>query len=284
LKKSCYPYEATLFLRSLLFMTSSNDRIQLILNAKPEKRTALIMQAIILGLAAHIFVLAIMYLVTAQPPVDETAQEEVLEEIDLELVPEEEMLQEQQDIPANASQEVKDLIASSSGKRTSQYVNYTGKSRDAMNAEVEAELAALEAAERAALASQKGEIPTRTKTDPPKTDPTKKNTSPQNNPNNNPSESSYSGPVSAEFSLNGRSPKKSPRPNYRCKSTGKVVVKIKVDYTGAVIDAEIDESKSQGNDCIREESLAYARRWAFDYNDKAPKKQDGTITFTFSAQ
>lgn len=265
-------------------MTPSTDRIQLILNAKPEKRSALIMQAIILGLAAHIFVLAIMYLVTAQPPVDEEAQEQVLEEIDLELVQEEELEKEQLDVPANASQAVKDLIASSSGKRTSNYVNYTGKSRDAMNAEVEAELAAVEAAERARIASEKGEIPTRSKTDPPKTDPSKKNTTTTNPSSSNPSESSYSGPVSAEFSLNGRSPKKSPRPNYRCKSTGKVVVKIKVDTTGEVIDAQIDESKSVGNDCIRDESLAYARRWAFDYNEKAPKKQDGTITFTFSAQ
>ena len=265
-------------------MTPSTDRIQLILNAKPEKRSALIMQAIILGLAAHIFVLAIMYLVTAQPPVDEEAQEQVLEEIDLELVQEEELEKEQLDVPANASQAVKDLIASSSGKRTSNYVNYTGKSRDAMNAEVEAELAAVEAAERARIASEKGEIPTRSKTDPPKTDPSKKNTTTTSPTNPNPSESSYSGPVSAEFSLNGRSPKKSPRPNYRCKSTGKVVVKIKVDTTGEVIDAQIDESKSVGNDCIRDESLAYARRWAFDYNEKAPKKQDGTITFTFSAQ
>ncbi|MEN9347339.1 MAG: hypothetical protein RLZZ77_850 [Bacteroidota bacterium] len=271
-------------MRLLDSMASSTDRIQLILNAKPEKRTALILQAVILGLAAHIFVLAIMYLVTAQPPVEEEAKEEVIEELDIELVQEEELLQEQLDVPANASQAVKDLIASSSGKRTSQYVNYTGKSRDAMNAEVEAELAALEAAEKAAIASQKGDIPVRSKTDTPKTDPTKKNTTTATNPNNNPNESSYSGPVSAEFSLNGRSPKKSPRPNYRCKSTGKVVVKIKVDYTGEVIEAQIDESKSQGNDCIREESLAYARRWAFDYNDKAPKKQDGTITFTFSAQ
>jgi TonB family protein len=62
-----------------------------------------------------------------------------------------------------------------------------------------------------------------------------------------------------------------------------VIIKIEVNQAGEVTGAAIDE-RSTANDCIRKESLAYAKKWKFDYNEKAPKKQAGTITFTFSQQ
>jgi TonB family protein len=125
--------------------------------------------------------------------------------------------------------------------------------------------------------------------DKPKEDPKAKDNKNQNHTDNydwykNSSNKSSSGPVSAEYFLSGRTAKSTKKPTYRCKSAGKIVVNITVDPNGAVVGAEVDDAKSIGVDCIREESLKYAKMWTFDYNQSAAKKQNGTITFTFSAQ
>jgi TonB family protein len=265
-------------------MSINTRRLSLVLNSKPDRSSALVMQAIIIALLIHVFVLGVMYLVTAAPAGDEQEAEETLEELKIELVEEEELLKEQEEIPSKVSAEVRNLLANAAGKRTSRQVNYTGKSRDAMESEVEQSLEEYEQSIKNEIAREKGEIPER-KPEQKENTPTKsdKNTAPNSDPKNN-SEESYSGPVSAEFDLAGRYTKKAPKPMYRCKSFGVVVVNIKVDPTGAVLDAQINEARSTGNECLRQESLSYAKRWAFDYKDSAPKKQEGSITFTFTEQ
>jgi TonB family protein len=265
-------------------MSISTNRLSLVLNAKPEKNSALAMQALIIALLIHLFVLGVMYLVTAAPASEKQQTDAAVEELKIELVEEEELLNEQEQIPAKVSADVKNLIANASGKRTSKQVNYTGKSRDAMESEVEKSLAEYENNIKREIAATKGDIPDRKPTDSSRNSP-KDNTKTTTDPSTkNNAEESFSGPVSAEFNLSGRYAKKSPKPMYRCKSFGVVVVNIKVDPTGAVIDAQINESRSTGNECLRQESLVYANKWAFDYKESAQKKQDGTITFTFTEQ
>jgi TonB family protein len=94
---------------------------------------------------------------------------------------------------------------------------------------------------------------------------------------------SYSGPVTASFNMAGRDPLDNPIPTYRCKTNGTVVVTVSIDELGKVIEARINESASSPNECLRAESEKYARKWRFDYSSRS-RKQDGTITFTFSAQ
>lgn len=263
--------------------TANTSRIALMMNSRPPRTTAFVYQAIILSLSAHIFVLLVMFLVTSSPAVEEEQATEAIEEIELKL---EEDEPQDDGSASNTSEVVRNLLANAEAQRTNDRVNYSGKSAEQIQAEVDQMYRDMEQQEFNQLRSGRPDnsVPVQRPEDQkPKQDPKSQRTDPTAS-NNNPSDKSFSGPVSAEYALSGRDPKSMPKPTYRCKSFGKIVVNIAVDPTGAVIDASIDEGKSKGNDCIREESLKYAKRWKFDYKDSAPKKQNGTITFTFSAQ
>jgi hypothetical protein len=90
-----------------------------------------------------------------------------------------------------------------------------------------------------------------------------------------------SGQVTACFKLEGRSIKKAPRPFYKCIEVGTVVINISVDEFGKVSRAEIDETLSSSDNCLRSESLAHARDWLF--SSSSNNRQFGRITFTFMA-
>jgi outer membrane biosynthesis protein TonB len=95
---------------------------------------------------------------------------------------------------------------------------------------------------------------------------------------------SYQGNVTASYSMGSRSNLRNPTPTYRCKVPGKVVMKVTINSMGSVSDVVIDQSKSTLDECLRTESEKYARLWKFDAPSNAPKKFEGSITFTFSAQ
>jgi len=59
---------------------------------------------------------------------------------------------------------------------------------------------------------------------------------------------------------------------------------VTINNLGVVSDLKIDDAKSSTDECLRTESEKYGRQWKFDAPANAPRKQDGTITFTFSAQ
>jgi TonB family protein len=258
-------------------LSTGTSRIGLILNSQPPKRTKMVYQAIILALSLHIFVYCIAYLITASPAGENAAEKPALEEFELTFAPQD----EEAEMEGQGSKMVQNLLANAESQRTDQAVNYSAKSQAQIDAEVQNELSNFEKNEFEGLKSGRKDAPTDV---PEKTKkvPSEKDQKDEYDWYRNQDQKSYQGPVSAEYNLPGRSVRSSPRPTYRCKSSGSVVVNIKVDSQGAVTDAAVNEGKTNGNECIRSESVNYALKWKFDSKDI--KKQDGTITFTFSQQ
>ena len=243
------------------------------------EHTSYLLPAIALTLFIHAFVMAIAYLLASAPGYHPREPEPLSEFVELELAPESQDVQEEFEQPV--SEEVRNLLASQQAARTSDKVNYTGKSKADMAAEVEAYYKNLEAAEYERLASERGDVP------PVVPDQTPKQQQPREDYSylKNGSQKSYSGSVAANYDLKNRNPHQPvPKPTYLCKSAGVVVVGIEVDQSGAILRHWLIEEKSSLNECLREQSLKYAAKWHFDYSASAPKKQTGSITFTFSAQ
>jgi len=102
----------------------------------------------------------------------------------------------------------------------------------------------------------------------------------------------YSGDVMVEFRLDGRTAFENNNwyvrnPGYTCGygSSGKVVVSIKVDKGGRVLEARFDSAKSNGaNECMIEQAIRYAKKSKFNVKDSAPLQQTGIIIYKFLAQ
>ena len=74
-----------------------------------------------------------------------------------------------------------------------------------------------------------------------------------------------------------------PIPVYTCKKGGKVVIDIKVNPEGRVLDAQVNTAlSSTNNGCLLENALAYATKSYF--NTKDGKTQWGTITYYFQGK
>ena len=88
---------------------------------------------------------------------------------------------------------------------------------------------------------------------------------------------------SVSYSLVDRMHTFLPTPIYLCEAGGKIVVNIKVDHEGNVIDAYINGSSSSENGCLIDHALEYAKASKFN---RDPKKasQLGTITFLFQGK
>ncbi len=71
-------------------------------------------------------------------------------------------------------------------------------------------------------------------------------------------------------------------PGYTCPqgSSGTVVIRIRVDQSGNVVDAQT-ESASGANSCMIEKALQYAKMSRFNYAGTAPRSQEGLIYYTF---
>lgn len=250
------------------------------LDNKASDRSAFIYQAIIVSLIAHIFILFTIHMLTE----DNRLVEEQGEYIPLEM----DMLDPETPLPEQPPQEtnprageLKNLTANENSEQTNEQVNYRGKTQQQINEEVYNNLKNMESEEFQRLKEGRPDMTVQNR----ETGKTEKNSGKTNEYDwyKKGGEKSYSGKVSASFNLKGRDPLDQPKPTYRCKTQGTVVVKIKVAITGEVTDAEIDETRSAMDDCLRTESQRYALKWKFDYQEGV-KKQDGTITFTFSAQ
>ena len=251
------------------------------LDDRPKEQMAFVYQAIIVSLIAHIFILFVTQMLTQDHRV---AEEEVIyEELAMDMLPDEPLPEEpeQQQVPRNG--ELKNLVANENSERSSDARSYRGMSSSQMKEQVYNDLKNMEAEEFAKLkggepdytVANKSQGQGKSSSEPKKSDMDWYREQKQNK--------SYSGPVTASFNMAGRDPLDNPIPTYRCKTNGTVVVMVSIDELGKVIDARINESASSPNECLRAESEKYARKWRFDYSSRS-RKQDGTITFTFSAQ
>ena len=115
----------------------------------------------------------------------------------------------------------------------------------------------------------------------------------QSNPlKNNSSENKFSGEVMVEWELQGRTAYKNDNwyvrnPGYTCgyNSMGTVLIRIKVNKNGNVIDAQIDSSSSLSiSSCMKSKALEYALKSRFNYKASVNGIQTGFITYKFVSQ
>jgi TonB family protein len=237
--------------------------------------------SIIIGVLGYAFVMLFGYFISSTPdklivkPIVPVVQEM---EVELEAPPEEAGGGE--DVgTSKMSEAVRNLIASTESARVNEEVNYTGNENRNGNAGSQGSQSALnyDKQMRDQLLTNHTDHSAGT------ANPADRSSS---NSNNNSTEqggnTSYSGPVTATFTLSGRSIKQAPKPTYKCKGAGTVVINITVDEWGKVVSAKMDEARSSKDACLSSESVAYAQRWLFSASGS--KAQSGTISFTFSAQ
>lgn len=237
--------------------------------------------SIIIGLLGYAFVMLFGYFISSTPdklivkPIVPVVQEM---EVELEAPPEESGAGEDAG-NSKMSEAVRNLIASTESAKVNEEVNYTGNENRTGNAGTQGSQSAMNYAKQ--MSDQL--LTSHTDHSAGAVNPSDRQTS--NNTNSSTEQggnTSYSGPVTATFTLSGRSIKQAPKPTYKCKGAGTVVINITVDEWGKVASAKIDESRSSKDACLSSESIAYAQRWLF--SSSSSKAQTGTISFTFSAQ
>lgn len=90
--------------------------------------------------------------------------------------------------------------------------------------------------------------------------------------------------TSVSYSLVDRNNVSLPIPIYTCIEGGKVVINIKVDPLGNVIDAELNKkSSSTNNGCLVDNAITYAIKSKFNNVSKG-SYQKGTITYLFQSK
>ena len=95
----------------------------------------------------------------------------------------------------------------------------------------------------------------------------------------------YQGPTRIYYDLAGRNHLYLPIPIYKCRGSGKVVLKIEVNQKGIVESAGIIEAVSTTADpCLVETALSTAKISRFNPDISAPRIQTGTLTYHFVAQ
>ena len=237
--------------------------------------------SIIIGVLGYAFVMLFGYFISSSPdrlivkPIVPAVQEM---EVELEEAPAEQGGEEDAG-NSMMSEAVRNLIASTESARVNEEVNYTGNENRSGNAgEQGAQSAAnYEKQMRDQLMTNHTDHSAGAASNPDRSTSNNNNKTTEQGGN-----TSYSGPVTATFTLTGRSIKQAPKPTYKCKGSGTVVINITVDEWGKVVSAKIDEARSSKDGCLSSESVAYAQRWLF--SGASSKAQSGTISFTFSAQ
>jgi hypothetical protein len=112
-----------------------------------------------------------------------------------------------------------------------------------------------------------------------------------NNPNSNSNSGDVAvkGSVAAEWQLDGRNPHQNNewwirKPSYLCESSGSVLIYIKVNQNGDVIEARVDAAKSSTDGCLIRYATEYARKSRFNFSSAASASQSGYIRYTFVGQ
>lgn len=94
----------------------------------------------------------------------------------------------------------------------------------------------------------------------------------------------YQGPSVVSYYLAGRKASHLSIPAYRCMGGGEVKVTVTVNPAGNVIDAEIDESVSSYDSCLRSYAMRAAKASRFSAKSGAAPKEIGYIVYKFIAQ
>ncbi len=90
--------------------------------------------------------------------------------------------------------------------------------------------------------------------------------------------------TSVSYSLLDRTHVRLPIPIYTCLVSGRVVVNIKVDSSGSVVEATLNEaSSSTTNGCLVDNAISYAMNAKFNANSGKPQ-QLGTITYLYQGK
>ncbi len=117
----------------------------------------------------------------------------------------------------------------------------------------------------------------------------KKNEANKNSTPSNSGNTAYAGNVLAKWELSGRTPHQNNewhirKPGYMCgRGSGQVMVRIKVNQNGNVIDASYSPSESSGaNQCMIDNAVKYAKMSRFNFSSTGV--QSGWILYTFVSQ
>jgi hypothetical protein len=95
----------------------------------------------------------------------------------------------------------------------------------------------------------------------------------------------FKGPTRIYYDLFGRNHLYLPIPIYKCEGSGKVVLSIEVDQSGAVQKAQIVERESTASDpCLIETAINTALLSRFNPDSNSPRIQIGSLTYQFVAQ
>ena len=86
---------------------------------------------------------------------------------------------------------------------------------------------------------------------------------------------------SVSYILKGRQALYLPNPVYTCPNSGIVVINIKVNSLGEVINTDVDKSKSTTDKCLKDQALEYANKAMFDVLEHSDEIQSGSISYRF---
>lgn len=271
--------------KSMKLNKSRTDEFLKYLDESASRRSALVYKAIIVSLVIHIFILFVAQMLTQDNRM--AKKQEIILPLDMDMI-EEQAIQpeESEEGDVSAGSELRNLVANELSKRSSSQQSYRGMSQAQINEQVYNDLKSMEAEEFARLKEGRPDdyaLPGSDESKKEKNQDKKKSDYDwykERSKNN----TSYSGNVTASYNMGSRENLRNPTPTYRCRIPGKVVMKVIINSLGSVTDVQIDDSKSSLDECLRTESEKYARMWKFNAPANAPKKFEGNITFTFSAQ
>ncbi len=95
----------------------------------------------------------------------------------------------------------------------------------------------------------------------------------------------YRGPTTVSYRLENRQHVYMPVPAYKCQGGGTVVVNIRVNRRGYVVQADISKDLLSSLDaCFTDAALRAAQTTRFSANPQAPEPQTGAITYVFIPQ
>jgi TonB family protein len=247
------------------------------LDRKPSQRAAMIFQAIIVSLIAHAFILFVTHMLTED--LEPYKPQQTYEELDLQMPMDENETWEELAARMNSQDgPLRNVVANTDSRFTDEVRSYTGDA--AMREQVYQDLKAFEQQEFDNLHDPNSSYEAPGKSDPG-TNAQGGQKSEYDWYREQQHNESYKGNVSAICSIQNRSILSQPLPTYRCKTSGTVVISITIDEVGKVKEASVLSGSS--DECLRSESLSYAKRWKFAYKEQQ-KSQPETIQFTFSAQ
>ena len=95
---------------------------------------------------------------------------------------------------------------------------------------------------------------------------------------------SYSGASVMTFTLAGRKAMYLPVPVYKCFQGGDVCVRIEVNQSGYVVNANVVSAISAADECLKTAAVSAAKLSRFTTDASASKLQSGTIIYRFVAQ